>query len=153
MMAETGGYAERFGSSVMLNWALLDNVANAFFGIDADANVKASSTVSDNGLDKGKNYDKTGKSNTLETQDSNDKAEKELRQKVITVMRKLPTYLFLESKKIDNVNDIIRNNNHSLFKDTVGIDLTSFEKLCVGFIKVDRLDRAIMAYNQIESMQ
>jgi hypothetical protein len=68
------------------------------------------------------------------------------------MMRKLPTYLFLEQSKIDNVGDIIVNNNNELFKETVGITIESFKELCVGFIKTDRLDRAIMAYKQIEAM-
>ena len=150
MMAETGGYAERFGSSVMLNWGLLENYSTAFFGINADANASNRSVVSDNELVKGKNYEKNNK--TKSEVDAEKKANKELRQRVITMMRKLPTYLFLEQSKIDNVGDIIYNNNNELFKETVGITIESFKELCVGFIKTDRLDRAIMAYKQIEAM-
>jgi superfamily II DNA or RNA helicase len=151
MMAETGGYAERFGSSVMLNWGLLDNHSNAFFGIDADANTSINSGVSDNGIDKGKNYEKSNVPKSKAQIDEEKKTEKELRQRVITMMRKLPTYLFLEQSKIDNVGDIIYNNNE-LFEETVGISIDSFKELCTGFIKTDRLDRAIMAYKQIEAM-
>ena len=67
-------------------------------------------------------------------------------------MRKLPTYLFLEEIKIDNTQDIIYNNNNELFEETVGISISAFKELCSGFIKTDRLDRAIMAYNQIETI-
>ena len=77
---------------------------------------------------------------------------KELQQKIVTMMRRLPTYLFLEETKVDNVHDILVTNNTELFEDAVGISLESFEELCDGFIKTDRLDRAIMAYNQIEAM-
>lgn len=149
MMAETGGYAERFGSSVMLNWALLDSVANKFFGINADANSKSSSSISDNGLDKGKNYDK-GSGKSKSEVDPEEKANRELRQRVITMMRRLPTYLFLEEEKVDNVADILEVNNTELFFDSIGLTMESFKELCSGFIKTDRLDRAIMAYNQIE---
>lgn len=152
MMAETGGYAERFGSSIMLNWNELDAVAGTFFGINADASAKTSASISDNGLDKGKNYSKTGKVKSKSEIAEEEKAEKELRQKVITMMRRLPTYLFLETAKVDNVENIIYNNNSELFKETVGITIDSFKELCSGFIKTDRLDRAIMAYNQIEAI-
>jgi len=152
MMAETGGYAERFGSNVMLNWGLLDSHSNKFFGMDADGNIKNRSLVSNNDLDKGKNYENSGKPKSKAEIDAEKKAEKELRQRVITMMRKLPTYLLLEESKIDNVKDIIANNNNELFQETVGITIKSFEELCLGFIKTDRLDRAIMAYKQIESM-
>jgi hypothetical protein len=152
MMAETGGYAERFGSSVMLNWGLVNDVADKFFGINPDANSKSNSTIADNGLIKGKNYDKNNKPKTKAEIDEEKKAERELRQRVITMMRRLPTYLFLEDSKIDNVADIVKTNNNSLFADTVGISIDAFNELCDGFIKTERLDRAIMAYNQIESM-
>jgi superfamily II DNA or RNA helicase len=149
MMAETGGYAERFGSNVMLNWSMLDDVADQFFGIDPESGVANSSSISDNGLVKGKNYDGTNAGQKNKT-DEDLKAEKELRQRVITMMRRLPTYLFLEEHKIDNVQDIVQLNNNELFESSVGISLVSFSELCRGFIKTERLDRAIMAYKQIE---
>lgn len=152
MMSKTGGYAERFGSSVMLNWALSSDVADKFFGIDPDKNVKAEDTISDNGLIKGKNYQQNKKSSTQNVDESL-QAQRELRQKVITMMRRIPTYLFLEESAIDNVDDILYNNNQELFFETVGITIKDFEDLCSGFIKKDRLDRAIMAYNQIRNIQ
>jgi len=152
MMAETGGYAERFGSSVMLNWGLLDTVSSTFLGLDAEAGVKSKSTISNNGLEKGKNYNADGSPKSKSEIDTDAKAEKELRQQVITMMRRLPTYLFLEETKIDNIEQLLYNNNEELFFDTVGISIEDFKNLCSGFIKTPRLDRAIMAYNQIERM-
>jgi superfamily II DNA or RNA helicase len=152
MMAETGGYAERFGSNVMLNWALLDDVADKFYGIDADKNVKKSGSVADNGLVAGKNYTNWDKRKTKAEIDQELKEARELRQRVITMMRRLPTYLFLEENKIDSIRDILYTNNVELFKDTVGLTIKDFEELCLGFIKTERLNRCIMAYNQIESM-
>jgi hypothetical protein len=151
MMAETGSYAERFGSNVMLNWNKLEDVATKFFGIDADKSVTINSTVTDNGILKGKNYEGTN-TKTKNKTDEELKAERELRQRVITMMRRLPTYLFVEDKVFDNVDQLVYNNNDELFKDVVGIDIKTFKELCNGFIKTERLDRAIMAYNQIESM-
>jgi hypothetical protein len=152
MMAETGGYAERFGSSVMLNWSMLDDVANKFFSIDPESGVTSKSSISDNGLDKGKNYDKNSKPKSKSEIDQDRQAEKELRQRVITMMRRLPTYLFLEETTIDNVEQLLYTNNNELFQETVGISIEDFKNLCSGFIKTTRLDRAIMAYNQIERM-
>lgn len=152
MMAETGGYAERFGSSVMFNSALMNDYADKFRGIDPEKNVTANSEISDNDLEKGKNFESNRKNKSKAQQDEEARAEKELKERVITMMRRLPTYLFLEENQIDNVADIIQNNNESLFIDTVGIKITDFAELCNGFLNTNRLDRAIMAYNQIESM-
>ncbi len=151
MMAETGGYAERFGSSVMLNWALLDSVEDKFYGIDPEANTQLSKKIADNGLEKGKNYEGTNQDRAKTTADEDEKAQRALRQRVTTMMRRLPTYLFTESALIDNCADIVHKNNSEWFKETVGISINDFDELCQGFINTDRLDRAIMAFNQMKS--
>lgn len=152
MMSKTGGYAERFGSNVMLNWAMSSDVADKFFGINPDKNVRVEDTVADNGLIKGKNF-YANKKAAAKTADDDSKAQRELRQRVITMMRRIPTYLFCEDNQIDNVNDILYNNNQALFLETVGITLQDFKDLCQGFIKKERLDRAIMSYNQLRYIQ
>jgi hypothetical protein len=153
MMAETGGYAERFGSTVMLNMGLIEDYADKFYGIVQETSAKVSLDVSDNELEKGKNYESSNKPKSKAEADEEEKRIRELRQKVVTVMRRIPTYLFLEDAQIDNVEDILHNNNKELFNDTIGITLESFDELCHGFIKTDRLDRAIMAFNQIGSIE
>jgi superfamily II DNA or RNA helicase len=152
MMAETGGYAERFGSTLMLNMGLIEDYADKFFGIDQDASATISLDVSNNDLEKGKNFETNNKPKSKTEANEEEKRLRELRQKVVTVMRRIPTYLFVEEKQFDNTQKIINNNNQALFYKTVGIRLDDFSELCHGFINTDRLDRAIMAYNQIDSL-
>lgn len=152
LMSETGGYAERFGSSVMFNWSMLTSVADKFTIIKAEHNVKKKDQVADNDIERGKNYAKQGGHKQKNSANLNDKQEKELRQKAVTMMRRLPTYLFLEENTIDSVYDIVHTNNNELFVESVGVSLKDFEELCNGFIKTDRLDRCIMAYNQVEQL-
>ena len=152
LMAETGGYAEKFGSNVMMNWSLMDNYADTFDDLDFDTNSKQSDQIANNDLEGGKNYDSNGANGKKSLADMDEKERRELRMKVITMMRRLPTYLFLEDNVIDSSEDIVYYNNTELFNDAVGITLEDFNKLCSGFIKTERLDRCIMAYNQIESM-
>jgi hypothetical protein len=151
VMAETGGYAERFGSNIMLNWSVVNTVADKFFGINPDKNIQNTIEISDNGLEKGKNLDLSPGLAKNPTVDEI-KAERELRQRVITVMRRIPTYLFLEKNIVEDIESIIKLNNESLFYETVGIHLKDFAELCNEFIKTDRLNRAIISYNQIESI-
>jgi superfamily II DNA or RNA helicase len=150
MMADTGGYAERFGSNAMLNWSKLDDIADKFYGIDPEKNSKISSEISNNGLEKGKNYQSQYTTKTKSQVDAEKKAHKELKKRVVTMMRRLPTYLFLEEEKVDNINEILYINNNELFTETVGITLSTFKELCEGFINVSRLNRAIMAYKQVD---
>ena len=152
VMAETGGYAERFGSVAMINWSLLASVEDKFHGIDAEAAAKFSKDIVDNGLEKGKNYDTTNQQKGNKASANEDeKAQRELRQRVTTMMRRLPTYLFTEDSRIDNCADIVRVGDGAWFQQCVGIDLDDFDQLCQGFINTDRLDRAIMAFNQMKS--
>lgn len=151
LMAETGGYAERFGSTHMFNWSKLDDFADKFYGIDAESQNKNTSTIGTSDLERGKNYT----SNSVKTKkqiDEERKAEKEKRLRVQTAFRRLPTYLFLEEEKIDSVEDILYTNNTELFQDTIGLTIEDFRDICSGLIKTDRLNRCIMAYNQIEWM-
>jgi superfamily II DNA or RNA helicase len=150
MMAETGNYAERFGSNTMLNWCKLDDVADKFYGINPEKNSKINSEISNNGLERGKNYESQNTTKTKAQTDAENKAYKELKQRVITMMRRLPTYLFIEEEKVDNIDGILYINNDELFTEAVGITLDTFKGLCEGFINVSRLNRAIMAYNQVD---
>lgn len=151
MMSETGGYAELFGSQIMLNWSLLDAVKNKFYNIDPESSIKVTDQITDNGLTPGKNFESNNDSKK-KVKDPKEAELKELRQRVITVMRRLPTYLFVEDALIENCADIYKVNNQEMFFDAVGITIKSFNELCNGFIKTDRLDRCIMAYNQIEAL-
>lgn len=151
LMAETGGYAERFGSSHMINWTHLEDVADKFFGIDAEAQAKKTLDLGDEDLEKGKNYETNGNKTQKEI-DEERKALKELKMKVLTTMRRLPTYLFLEEKNVDTFEDILYINNEELFSDTIGLTIKDFQDLCSGFIKTEKLNRCIMAYNQVEHM-
>jgi len=149
MMAENGNYVERFGSSHMFNWEELDNVANKFAHIEAEKKASISDQISDNGLIKGKNYESVDKSSPNLDKDT----AKKIREKVITTLRRMPTYLFLEDTKIDNVHDIVYNNNEELFEQSIGLTLDTFKELCGNFIKTEKLDRAIMAFNQIGNLE
>lgn len=149
MMAENGNYVERFGSSHMFNWDELTNVADKFSHIEADNKSSVSDQIVDNGLIKGKNYESRESTNSNIDKDS----LKKIKEKVITTLRRMPTYLFLEDEKIDNVHDILYNNNEDLFEQSIGITINTFKELCGNFIKTEKLDRAIMAYNQIGNLE
>lgn len=151
MMAESGGYAERFGSAHMFYWSEIGDHADKFIGIDPEAFAKVQQQLADNDLDKGKNYQSNGNLTQKEI-DEIRKAEKELRKRVQTAFRRLPTYLFLEDKKFDSIEEIIYTNNTELFEETIGLSLEDFADLCSGLIKTDRLNRCIMAFNQVEWM-
>lgn len=153
MMAKTGGYANRFGSTVMLNMGRIDEYADKFSGIEQETSTQISLAVSENDLEKGQNYVSNNQPNAKQQTNEEEKRLRELKQKIVTLMRRIPTYLFLEESKIDNVSDILYTNNKDLFNDTVGITLESFNELCHGFIRTERLDRAIMAFNQIGSLE
>ena len=75
-----------------------------------------------------------------------------LRQKIRQTINQIPKYVFVESPDIECANDIFAKDDDYAFTKIVGISLDEFKMLCDNFIEVDRLDRAIMEYNQIIKM-
>jgi hypothetical protein len=155
-MAKTGGYVERFGSNLMLNWSKLDDAKDMFRGIKPDKADKIKQQISDNDLDIGKNYLPAVAPNRQQhVPDISKKEYKKLRKQIMSVMRRIPTYLFLELQNItfDDTDHMIREGDPSKFKMAIGISLAQFRELCndLEFVRKDKLDRCIMAYNQLGS--
>lgn len=149
LISDTGGYVDSFGSSYMFDWSHLNDFESYFEDISADKSSKVNKVINDNNLTKGKNF----KSLTKKDSSNKDKSDKLLREKVITAMKNIPNYLFVENVPIKCVNDIFKVNDPSTFEDMVKISFDGFKKMCYdGFINTNRLNRCIMSYNQLEKM-
>lgn len=149
-ISELGDHAAKFGSASMYDWNNMENVANIFENVKAEKSVKVNQEINNNGIELGKNFIPSRKTKERTETPEEIKEKKLLREKIITTMRRLPTYLFIEENKIENTTDIINLANDSLFSEAVGISLQDFKHLCDNFIKIERLDRCIMSYRQIE---
>ena len=154
VISELGSYTERFGSSWMMNWTNVSQIAQIFDSIKAKKNTKIKHQIADNDLDPTKNSTAIGGTTTPGTINIVKANEKLLREKIITVMRYLPTYLVCEDNDIENVNDIIKTNNVSLFKDVMGIDVADFSQMVnLGIINQERMNRCIMSFQQLKTLQ
>lgn len=152
MMAETGSYVERFGSTYNINWENLEDYTLIFAGVKAEKSVKVELEIADNDLEPGKNYASINLTKQQRKQVKDD--IKVLKQKVITTMRRIPTYLFGEKlhSQFHDVDAIIRQGNNDHFLESVGVTIHDFEKMCRdGLIKTQRINRCIMSFNQIGS--
>ena len=152
MMAETGGYVERFGSVYNINWENLEDYSLMFAGVKADKNAKILQQVTDNDLDLGKNFATSTLPATTKNKIKDD--TQELKQKVVTTMRRIPTFLFGEKLQAEfpDVAAIIQQGHGGRFLEAVGVTIYDFEKMCTdGLVKTPRLNRCIMSFNQIGS--
>lgn len=149
-IAHTSNAIEKFGSSLNIRF---DNVSEEVLDILApvaqDANTKRQTEVNNNNLVTGKN--KTASSNGNKKELNLDRKQiRELQQKAITVVQKLPNYLWLESDTVDTLKDIMYINRSDKFEREVGISVNDLEKLCkLKFLNTKRIDLCIMSYQQM----
>ena len=123
-------------------------IIDIFAGVKADTKAERSAEVNNNGIELGTN--KTKNENRKQpTVDLTSKQQRELEQKATTVIHRIPSYLFCEDKKVDNITDIVYINNVALFEREVGITIEGFEKLWnTGFLKEKQINRRISAFQQ-----
>ena len=149
-IAHTSNALEKFGSGLNVNFSnVTQDVKDILTSVKQDANSKRNAEVNNNNIELGKNKSNNGKNGTPNTIDVTTKELRELQQKAITVVKSVPNYLWLETEKIDNIDDILYTNNTEMFEREVGISIEDFEKLCkTQFINTKRVNQCILAFQQ-----
>ena len=149
-IAHTSNALEKFGSGFNVNFNnVTQDVKDILTPVKQDANSKRSAEVNNNDIELGKNKSNAGKNGTQNTVDTTAKEQRELQQKAITVVKSIPNYLWLETKKVDNIDDILYINNTEMFEREVGISVEGFKKLCNSqFVNTKRVDQCILAFQQ-----
>jgi len=149
-IAHTSNALEKFGSGLNVNFSnVTQDVKDILTSVKQDTNSKRTAEVNNNNIELGKNKSNNGKNGTPNTIDVTTKELRELQQKAITVVKSVPNYLWLETEKIDNIDDILYTNNTEMFEREVGISIEDFEKLCkTQFINTKRVNQCILAFQQ-----
>lgn len=148
-IAHTSNALEKFSSGLNVNFGnVTQDIKDILNPVKQDTNSKRNAEVNDNDIELGKNKINNSKNSTTNTVDFTTKEQRELQQKAITVVKSIPNYLWLETEKIDNIDDILYNNTE-MFEREVGISLENFEKLCkIQFINTKRVNQCILAFQQ-----
>ena len=149
-IAHSTNALEKFGSGFNINFNNIDqDVQDILNPVKQDVNSKRSAEVNNNNIELGKNKSNTGNKGSNYTVDITVKEQRELQQKAVTVVKSVPNYLWLEPKKVDNIDDILYINNTEMFEREVGITIKGFEKLCNSqFINTKRVNECILAFQQ-----
>ena len=149
-IAYTSDALEKFGSGFNVNFNnVTQDVKDILNPVKQDTNSKRSAEVNNNNIELGKNKSKSSEGSTQNTIDTTVKEQRELQQKAITVVKSIPNYLWLETKKVDNINDILYINDTEMFEREVGISIEGFEKLCSSqFVNKKRVNQCILAFQQ-----
>ena len=149
-IAHTSNALEKFGNGLNVNFNnVTQDVKDILNPVKQDANSKRSAEVNDNDIVLGKNKAGNSKNGTTPTVNVTAKEQRELQQKAITVVKSIPNYLWLETEKIDNIDDILYNNNVEIFEREVGISIEAFEKLCnTQFVNTKRVNQCILSFQQ-----
>jgi superfamily II DNA or RNA helicase len=152
-VAHTSNSIEKFGSIANFHFGnVTEDTIASLLGVKADVNSKREVTVNNNGIVKGLNYAARGGKGTDQPDvDLTVKAARELQQKAITVIKKLPNYMWVTKSSADSIKDILNENNNATFEQEVGISLADLTTMCAqGFINTTRVNLCIMAYQQTQ---
>jgi hypothetical protein len=149
-IAHTSNALEKFGSGFNVNFNnITQDVKDILNPVKQDTNSKRSAEVNNNNIELGKNKSNSSEGSTQNTIDTTVKEQRELQQKAITVVKSIPNYLWLETKKVDNINDILYINDTEMFEREVGISIEGFKKLCSSqFVNKKRVNQCILAFQQ-----
>ena len=149
-IAHTSNALEKFGSGFNINFNnITQDVKDILNPVKQDANSKRNTEVNNNDIELGKNKSNSSKGAAQHTVDTTAKEQRELQQKAITVVKSIPNYLWLETKKVDNVNDILYINNTEMFEREVGITIEGFKKLCnTQLVNIKRVNQCILDFQQ-----
>ena len=153
MVANEGNYVEKFGQSFLYNWSDLDDIRDLYKHIDPETGKKVvDMTIADNGLDKGKNFECTSPNSTPKQTDEEAKQDREDKQRILTVMKRIPTYIYLENDlDLHTAEDIIKADNTELFEEVTGISLAVFGLTMQKIAQNDRWNRAVMSFNLLKN--
>jgi type II restriction enzyme len=152
-IAHTSNSIEKFGSIANFHFGnVTKDTITSLLGVKADVNSKREVNVNSNGIVNGINHARLGGNGTEQSDvDLSTKAERELQQKAITVIKKLPNYIWVTGSSADSIDDILNENNNAAFEQEVGISLTDLTTMCdQGFINAKRVNLCIMAYQQTQ---
>lgn len=150
-IAQTSNAIEKFGSGLNIRFEnVSDDVLAILDPVKQDANAKRQTEVNNNDLTKGQN--KTAPQGRRKPEVDLDRKElREMKQKAVTIVQKLPNYLWLEPKPIDTLQDIIYTGDNSAFRREVGISIEELQKLCeLEFLNTKRINLCIMSYQQMQ---
>jgi hypothetical protein len=148
-ISETGDYVRSFSNASMFDWKVMDKYSDKFIGVDAMDVIKHIEQIADSDLTKGKNYLSNVKPKRGVV-DLSKKEMDELKRKAMGMLAKVPHYMFL-AEDVKSVSDIT-DYDDPLFEQVVGVSNDVFSSMCGTFIREDRLNRCIVAFNQLSGI-
>ena len=148
-ISESGDYVRSFSNASMFDWKVMDKYSDQFIGVDAMDVIKHIEQIADSDLVKGKNYLSNVKPKRGVV-DLTKKEMDELKRKAMGMLAKVPHYMFL-AEDVKSVSDIT-DYDDPLFEQVVGVPNEVFASMCGTFIREDRLNRCIVAFNQLSGI-
>lgn len=131
----------------------LENI-EAFRNLSKDLTRVISSEKDINKLKKEKGEEgltKKEEKETEETEKENKGFKKQLREKLLKFITRIPVFMYLTDYREETLKDVITNIEPELFSKVTGLTVLDFEKMCeIGVFNSQNINSAIFAFKRFE---
>jgi superfamily II DNA or RNA helicase len=126
-----------------------DDIVSLLQHIDADVNSNRTIEVNNNGLRMGNNRSGpiTPTTKNAPVIDMSEKVKDDIRQRAITMIKRLPNYIWLSGSKAENLEELLTAPDTDTFINEVGISPADLQTLYdSNFLNTQRVNLCIMSY-------
>lgn len=147
------GFIDSFASAYAIDASKASDFADALEGLDPSRAAVLEKQVTDAGVERGKTAERKQTAGGKSQPGSPEaKALAELRDQALTLLKRIPSYLFLTHPFEETCGDILAGNA-ALFEDETGVSLDAFRRMVeTGFVDREHLDSCILAFAEHERL-
>jgi hypothetical protein len=101
--------------------------------------------------EKGGNFTDTEKTEISKEEKKKANFKKELREKLLKFVTRVPVFMYLTEKREETLQDVIRQIEPDLFKKVTALSITDFDNLCtIGVFHAQNMNAAIFSFKRFE---
>lgn len=113
--------------------------------------IASEKSIKNTKKEKGDSLSKAEEKRISEEERKNRSFKKELREKLLKFVTRVPVFMYLTDYREDTLKDVITNIEQDLFSKVTGLSVSDFEKLCeIGVFNKQAMDQAVFKFKQFE---
>jgi hypothetical protein len=143
---------DRFAASFSIDIGKADpDIISALMGVAPAYAQSIHKVVTDTGVERGKVKEATARAQHRKQEKEAKRKQAYLRERAQSVLRSLPSYLFVTEQDERSYLDIFLRGDHGVFKEETGVTIDQFRHMIeTGFLDRDHLDNCIISFNMLK---